>query len=185
MPRASELKEDRDDLRQAIDRFGGTGRICRLAGLVTYREWYYFEGQYQLLLDLRDYLDKYYGGDYTFFPCASDMKQRGYHQLYSLIQYHGGSKFLANRLSMKYMYGDTAGDSMDLNYGPFNIDTAIELLRFIRADQMKKKGPLQRPVIAIPSKQKLISNGEEKLHDEIMKLGGYENVARRLGLGLL
>jgi hypothetical protein len=34
----------------------------------------------------------------------------------------------------------------------------------------------------MPRKQKLIAGGEEKLHEEIMELGGFENLARRLGL---
>jgi len=60
MPRLAELKrEGRDDLRQAIVRFGGSARICRLAGLTTYQEWHYFERQYELLVDLHDYLDKF------------------------------------------------------------------------------------------------------------------------------
>jgi len=181
MPRPAEFKrEGRGDLLQAIERCGGNARICRLAGLVTYREWHYFEGQYELLVNLRDYLDKYHNGDRTAFPCATDMKRRGYHQLYSLTQFYGGRKFLANRLSMRYIHGNVG--QADLNWGPFNLDTAVELLHFIRADQMKKKGPLKRPVIAIPSRRKLLTSGEERLHNRIMELGGYENVARRLGL---
>jgi len=181
MPRLGELKrEGRDDLRFAITRFGGCNGICKLAGLVPYREWYYFEGQYELLVDLRDYLDKYHDGDYSSFPCASDMKRHGYHQLYSLTQFYGGSTFVANRFNMKYIYArNTHGD---LKYGSFSIDTAIDLMRFIRAREMRKKGPLKRPTIAMPRQQTLLANGEDKLHDEIMEIGGYENVARRLGL---
>lgn len=183
MPRLGELKhQGRDDLRQAIRRFGGSGRICQLAGLVTFREWHYFEGQYELLVDLRDYLDKYHEGDRTMFPCALEMKRNGYHQLHALTHYYGGSKFLANRLSMRFIHVNAASHYGQLNWGPFNIDTAIELLQFIRAEQMKKKGPLKRPVISIPSQRKLLANGKEKLHEEIVELGGYESVARRLGL---
>lgn len=170
----------RDDLRQAIVRFGGATKICKLARLVPYQEWHYFEGQYELLVELRDYLDTYHNGNRTYFPSASAMKHHGYHQLYSLTQYFGGSKFLANRLSMSYT--NAPRNYADMNWGPFSIDTAIELYRFVRADQMKKKGPLRRPVIAIPSQTKLLANGQEQLHKNITKLGGYESVARRLGL---
>lgn len=183
MPRLNEFKrQGRDDLRQAIVRFGGHARICKLAGLVPFREWHYFEGQYELLVDLRDYLDKYHNGNQRSFPRGTEMQRNGYHQLYALTQYYGGTKYVANRLSMNYIHTNAAQDYADLNWGPFSIDTAIDLLRFIRADQMKKKGPLKRPVIAIPSQRKLLASGQEKLHEEIMELGGYENVARRLGL---
>ena len=175
MPRLGEFtKMGRNDLREAIVRFGGAKKICRLAALVPYREWHYFEGQYELLMDLCEYLDKYHNGNRTIFPTASAMKRHGYTQLYSLTQFYGGRKFLASRLSMN------AND--DMNWGPFNIDTAIEVLRFVRADQMKKKAPLKRPTIAIPSQRKLLANGKEQLHDKIIEMGGYESVARRLGL---
>ena len=170
----------RDDLRQAIIRFGGSQRICRLARLVPYREWHYFEGQYELLVDLRDYLDKYHNGSRTAFPIASDMKRNGYNQLHWLIQFYGGSKFLATRFSMNYIHANADRPYADLNWGPFSIDVAIDLLRFIRAEQMAKNGPLKRPVISIP--RTLLARGEDKLHYQIMALDGYENVARRLGL---
>jgi hypothetical protein len=170
----------RDDLRQAIVRFGGSTNICKLAGLVPYREWHYFEGQYELLVELRNYLDFYHDGNRTYFPPASAMKRHGQNNLHSLVQFYGGSKFLANRLSMSS--ANASRHYADLNWGPFSIDTAIELYRFVRADQMKKKGPLRRPVVAIPSQRKLLANGQEQLHQNIMELGGYESVARRLGL---
>lgn len=153
-----------------------------MAGLVPYREWNYFEGQYELLVGLCDYLDKYHEGDQATFPCASEMKRNGYHDLHALVQYFGGTKFLATRLSMKHVREIATRDYIDLNWGPFRIDTAIELLRFIRSDQMRKRAPLKRPVIAIPSQRKLVMNGQEELHGQIMELGGYESVARRLGL---
>ena len=41
MPRPNEMAASgRDDLRQALQRFGGTKKICALAGMVPFREWY-------------------------------------------------------------------------------------------------------------------------------------------------
>jgi hypothetical protein len=41
MPRPNEMAASgRDDLRQAIRRFGGTKHICTLAGMVPFREWW-------------------------------------------------------------------------------------------------------------------------------------------------
>lgn len=93
MPRPSELAaHGRDDLRQAITRFGGVQKIRQRAGMVAYREWYYFEGQLELLSELMRYLDEYADSDYTSFPCVSDVRRHGYDELYSLIQFYGGRK---------------------------------------------------------------------------------------------
>jgi hypothetical protein len=165
----------RDDLAQGIERFGGFDKICKLAGLVPFREWSNFEGQYELMLELRNYLNLYHGGDQTYFPPENDMKRHGFDQLYSLVQFYGGSELLANRFSM-------SSENAPRQDFDFSIDAAIELYRFVRADQMKQKGPLRSPVIAIPSQENLLANGQEQLHQSIMELGGYESVARRLGL---
>jgi hypothetical protein len=170
----------RQDLVQAIESYGGFNKICKLAGLVPFQEWYEFEGEYELLLELRNYLNSYHGGDQTYFPPESDMKLHGYDQLCTLVQFYGGSESLANRLGMSSK-NSPRGDA-DLNWGPFSIDTAIELYRFVRADQMKKKGPMSRPVISIPSQRDLLANGQGQLHQSIIDAGGYESVARRLGL---
>jgi hypothetical protein len=173
----------RDDLAQGIERFGGFDKICKLAGLVPFREWSNFEGQYELLQELRNYLNVYHGGDQTYFPPENDMKRHGYDQLYSLVQFYGGSESLANRLGMS---SDNAPrQDADLNWGPFSIDTAIEVYRFVRDDQMKQKIPLSRPIIAIPSQRNLLANGKGKLHQSIMEVGGYESVALRLGFDFL
>jgi hypothetical protein len=101
MPRPSELASlGRDDLRQAFVRFGGAQKICRMAGMVSFREWHYFEGQLKLLSELKRYLDEFADSDYTAFPSVSDIQRNGYEQLHTLIQYYGGRKFLAARLSM-------------------------------------------------------------------------------------
>lgn len=183
MPRPSEFaKEGRDDIRQALNRFGGSDRICRLAGMVPFREWYYFEGQLELMMELQRFLKQHGNGDSNSFPVVEDVKRHGFDQLYSLIQYYGGRKFLAARLGMNT--SDKSDQFSDLNFGPFSLEFAVRLLSFIRQRELRKNPPLASPSITIPSPSQLASGEEEAtyLHESIVQYGGYENVARRLGL---
>jgi hypothetical protein len=193
MPRLSELTRDgRDDLRNSIRRFGGSKLVCRKAGLVTFREWNYIEGMYDLLLELKAYLEEYCGGDYDgIFPTVFKMKERGYERLHMLIQYYGGRKFLASRLGMEHSTTEKRRLSKnqdvvaaDMNWGPFDLQFGIDLLEFVRNEQLKRRPPLRYPVIDMPSPTKLLASGEkgEDLDQKIQEYGGYENVARRLGL---
>ena len=197
--------------------------------MIPFREWYYFEGQHELLTLLKAYLDEFHNGDYSVFPCVLEIQRRcrggrnnaasGAHlKLHSLIQYYGGRKFLSARLSMKspINYGSNNKKSkvgeasfLDMNWGPFDLDFAIRLLSFIRQDLMRKSPPVQRPAIAMPTRAKLLKakmkSGNSSIHDynkssssddgrhqdddegvwldeKIQEFGGYENVARRLGL---
>jgi hypothetical protein len=203
MPRPSELAaQGRDDLRQAMTRFGGVRGICRTAGMVPYREWYYFEGQLELLVELKRFLDEYASGDYQRFPTVVDIQRNGYDQLHALIQYYGGRKFLAARLNMSEQNGsrvdhdnikvvnndrsDYSGGSTMMNFGSFDLVFAIRLLTFIREEQLKRSPPLQSPVLAMPSRSKLLALADDGtwLDTKIDEFGGYENVARRLGLAL-
>jgi hypothetical protein len=204
MPRPSELAASgHDDLRQAMNRYGGTRGICRTAGMVPYQEWFYFEGQLELFTELKRYLDEFADGDYTTFPTVSDVRRNGFDQLHSLIQYYGGRKFLAARLSMseqKYNGSRTkdaskrgnqertisSGYDSCLKFGLFDLEFAIRLLTFIRSDQMKRSPPLQSPVLSMPSRTKLLTSADDGawLDAKIDEFGGYENVARRLGLAL-
>jgi len=241
MPRPNEMTASgRDDLKQAMARFGGAKQICQLARMVPFREWYYFEGQLDLLLQLRDYMDEYpppedeYNMDsdddgattgppnrYKTFPSVSDIRRNGYESLHSLIQYYGGRKFLATRLSME---APGAGGEDALDFGPFDLEFGIRLLTHVRQDQLlHKTPPLAKPVILMPTPAKLLTplqlqwlkttttttsgtrqyqdgqlpqinmadipedenndDGEGLwLHNKIVEYGGYENVARRLGL---
>ena len=182
MPRPSEwAAHGRDDIRQAVTRFGGIACVARTAGMVPYREWYYFEGQLELLYELRTYLDQYCDGDYKAFPNVSMLKKRGFHQLHSLIMYFGGRKFVAARLGMH-----ARNSTGIMTYGAFDLDFAIRLLQFVRRDHLKRDPPLQFPCLAMPSRSKLLSGGKEgvMLDAQIDEFGGYENVARRLGLAL-
>jgi hypothetical protein len=200
MPRPSELAANgRDDLRQAMIRYGGVRGICRTAGMVSYQEWFYFEGQLELLNELKRYLDKYANGDYTQFPTVSEIKRNGYDQLHTLIQYYGGRKFLSARLNMSIQKGNSTtrrnaslrsniniDDDTIVKFGLFDLIFAIRLLNFVRMDQLKRSPPLQSPVIAMPSRTKLLRTAIDGvwLDSKIDEFGGYENVARRLGLAL-
>lgn len=197
MPRLSELKHaGRDDLALAIRRHGGQKAVCVRAGLVPFREWNYIEGMCELLLGLREYLDQYHGSDYSTFPIVSRVKEKGYDRLHSLIQYYGGLRFLAARLDMDYATSGTTRRrqassmnkdqlvSADMSWGPFDLEFAIELYVFVRKQQMKMKPPLRHPEIRIPSQLNLLEYGGKGLwlDEKIQEYGGYENVARRLGL---
>jgi hypothetical protein len=204
MPRPSELAlNGRDDLRQAMNRYGGARNICRMAGMISYQEWFYFEGQLELLNGLKQYLDEHANSEYTKFPTVSEIKRNGYDQLHSLIQYYGGRKFLSSRLNMSIHKRedktttirrnmnypkDNSVDSGEtvIKFGLFDLVFAIRLLNFVRMDQLKRSPPLQSPVIAMPSRTKLLSTAEDGvwLDSKIDEFGGYENVARRLGLAL-
>lgn len=193
MPRLSELEQaGRMDLATAIQRFGGTQVLCTKAGLIPFREWNYVEGMYELLLKMKEYLDEYHDGDYRTFPIASHLKERGKERLYFLIQYYGGVKFLAARLDMecrgtKNMRQRNTSQllSADMNWGPFGLEFGIELYSICREQQLRKKPPLLVPEIRIPTRRELSVYGErgERVTTKILEYGGYENVARRLGLG--
>lgn len=190
MPRLSEFTSTgREDLWNAVRRFGGAKLICRKGGLVPFREWNYIEGLYDCMLELKSYLDEYHDGDYTTFPVVCKMKERGYKRLHGLIQYYGGRKFLASRLGMKHntstkKWSMTDLESAGMNWGAFDLDFGISLLHFVRNENMKKRPPLRNPEIAMPSQKRLLASGEKGayLDLKICEYGGYENVARRLGL---
>lgn len=196
MPRMSELfHAGRDDLALAIRRHGGPKDICQRAGLISFREWNYIEGMYELLLGLREYLDQYHNGDYSTFPIVSRIKDNGHDRLHSLIQYYGGRRFLAARLDMdpairmagrrRKTMSKTMLESADMNWGPFDLEFGIELYAVVREQQIKMKPPLRYPEIRMPSQRSLLEHDGEKgvrLDEKIQAYGGYENVARRLGL---
>ncbi|GKY91066.1 hypothetical protein MPSEU_000079400 [Mayamaea pseudoterrestris] len=189
MPRLSELAaHGRSDLKQAIQRFGGYDSICRRAGMISYTEWAYFEGQLCLLVELKGYLDVYHDGCYKNFPCVSDLERRGYKRLHSLIQYYGGRNFLSLKLGMVQNTQDHGGgNDMGVSFGAFDLELAVKLLEFVRSDQLRKSPPLkQYRVIAMPSSDKLRDRAERGhwMHAKICEYGGYENVARRLGLAI-
>lgn len=194
MPRPCEFTHNgRDDIRQAISRFGGASRISRVAGMVSYQEWFYFDGQLELFTELRRYLDENADGDYEVFPSATAVKKHGFDRLYGLIQYYGGRRFVAARLGMKIPASSSGSSNLDtasfhdqLNWGPFDLDFAVRLLLCIREGHIQRNPPLVNPTLSIPSAQRLRQSIHEEedvwLEDKIQQYGGRENVARRLGL---
>ena len=90
----------------------------------------------------------------------------------------------------------------ELNYGKFSLDFGIEIMEYIRNDLLqydppitykevslnkKRNNNLMMPsssilMIAMPSKESLLLDDREDLIDKIMLFGGFECVARRLGL---
>jgi hypothetical protein len=192
MPPPSELvRGERSDLKEAIIRFGGYDEITKVAGMVPYRDWRYLEGQLELLLELKRYCDEHCMADYSIFPRVSTLPQAGYRRLHSLIQTYGGRKFLAWRLGMSTSTSVARSPAPTrLNWGRFDLEFALRLLLFVRADQMCRTPPLRSkqqnlPLsIYIPSEARLFASGAEGLwlRGKIVEFGGYENVARRLGL---
>jgi hypothetical protein len=192
MPRLSELVHcGRSDLKEAIVRFGGYDKITKVAGMVPYRDWHYLEGQLELMLELKRYCDEHCMSDYAVFPCVSTLPNLGYSRLHSLIQTYGGRNFVASRLGMSTSTSMTrVSASMRLDWGRFDLEFALRLLLFVREDQLRRTPPLRfkqpnLPIsIYIPPEAKLCAAGAEGLwlRERILDYGGYENVARRLGL---
>ena len=180
MPRPEEfIRKGRRDIRRTLRRFGGSERVSRLAGMVPCSEWYYFEDQLELLMELQGYLKKHGNGNFDSIPAPKDVRRHGFEQLYTLLKANGGQNFLADRLGM---------NTSDSNYSPFSLEFAIRLLSFIRELELRKNPPVADPSIKIPSPSHLLALEEEEakyLHESIMKCGGYENVARRLGFAFL
>ncbi|CAJ1936213.1 unnamed protein product [Cylindrotheca closterium] len=189
MPRGNELNDaGRNDLHQAIARFGGPKAICKKAGLIPSREWHYMEGLHELMIELRAYCDEFFDGDYSIFPTVSGLDEQGYGRLKSLIGYFGGQRFVAKRLGMMHVSSaqDGTNNPTDrISYGKFDLEFGIQLFEFVRQENMKKSPPLQFPIIAMPTFRDILRSDDDealKLDSKIGKYGGYENVARRMGL---
>ena len=104
------------------------------------------------------------------------MLSKGHTQLYDLIRVHGGKTLLAQKLDMKFAWNEDPS----LSWGNFSLTFAVELLQLIRSQYMQVYPPLSPPVISMPSEKDL--NGHGDLAAQVNHYGGYENVARRLGL---
>ena len=141
----------------------------------------YFDSQLQLFVELKKYLNAYHNGSEVVFPSPLDVKKNGYSNLYNLICIHGGKVFLSQKLGMKLYHGETK-DETDINWGPITLDFAIRLLHFIRSKFMTMSPPLSYPMISMPLEQELLRHGQDDLAKLVIKFGGYENIARRLGL---
>jgi hypothetical protein len=177
--------------------------IHSVAGLVPFREWRYFESQLQLFVELDLYLTLYHNGSEEFFPEPTDVVMNGHAQLHDLIRIHGGKTMLAQKLDMKFAWNTCDADvdnttivnqaspimhrgilssSRYLSWGPFSVRFAVQLLHFIRSQYLLLNPPLSCAHISMPSEGDLIRCGHDDLAAQVTRYGGYENVARKLGL---
>mmetsp|Transcript_10408 Transcript_10408/g.11894 ORF Transcript_10408/g.11894 Transcript_10408/m.11894 type:complete len:478 (-) Transcript_10408:114-1547(-) len=189
MPQLSEIRSSgREDLYQAIQRFGGAQKIAYIAGLVPYCEWQNFEEMFFLMKETARFLDQYHDGNRLIFPSGKEINEKKeFMELYYLIRKHGGVYMVSSRLGFMERYGRSnrrKADGLELMYGPFSIDFGIELFTLIRTEQMKVYPPTSRRSITIPSEYELFRKKRDDLNEGIHKYGGHENVARRLGLAL-
>jgi hypothetical protein len=212
MPRHSEISDEgRNDLSQAITRYGGVHEICAMANLVPYKEWLYFESQLELFIELREYLAKHKntvtkkkigekGGREVklFFPKLADIRNNGHDRLHDLVGDFGGRKLIALKLDMEYQAQTKVEIFKGMSFGEFDLQFAIKLLLFMRKDMMEYEPVLDkgkqvncehddiaRPSanhIQMPTIGKLLQSGETQLAEDVKKYGGHECVARRLQL---
>mmetsp|Transcript_5972 Transcript_5972/g.8692 ORF Transcript_5972/g.8692 Transcript_5972/m.8692 type:complete len:575 (-) Transcript_5972:67-1791(-) len=181
MPRPSELAtEGRDDLKQAIVRYGGAAKITKIAKLIPYREWRYFESQLELYLELQNYLQIFHQGTEYEFPKLQDIRENGHERLHDLVMEFGGRKLVASKLGMKFQAQTKIIYFQGMSFGEFSLDFAIRLMHFIRLNLMEKDPPMDIPLIQMPTTMFLMQNGESSLAEEVEKYGGHESVARRL-----
>jgi hypothetical protein len=217
MPQLAELKKTHSKLFNACSRFKtlpytlplftsfssndeiDDDEIHSLSGLVSFREWRYFESQLHLFMELEIYLILYHNGSEEFFPDPSNVLLHGHKQLHDLIRIHGGKTMLAQKFDMKFGWNasDDVGISNQtslisnkkvsrprgyLSWGPFSVRFAIELLQFIRSQYLLLNPPLSCAHISMPSESDLLRCGYVDLAAQVTRYGGYENVARKLGL---
>jgi len=202
MPRLSEVsKNGHDDLRQAIARFiGDQSQVSQVAGLIPYQEWKYFEDQLLLFVKLQTFIAEESNLTKTIisskvpviqekrskkvFPRLADIESSGDDVLCRLIRQYGGQKFIASRLSMSLASTSRRSMKNELQWGSFDLDFAVDLLEFVRDKHMRLQPPMEIPLIKIPDQNELMSEGKRgiRLALQIKEFGGYENVARRLGL---
>lgn len=143
----------------------------------------FFDSQLQLFAELKQYLNFYHNGSEEVFPDPMDIKSNGHLNLHALIRMHGGKVLLAQKLNMKLYQCETKNHSdMTIEWGPITLDFAIRILNFVRSEFMTMSPPLAYPMISMPLEQDLLKRGQDDLASLTMQYGGYENIARRLGL---
>lgn len=178
------------------DGFHNSGGIQTDAGLVPYQEWRFFDSQLQLYVELENYVSIYHNSSEEIFPEPVDVLMNGHTNLHDLIRIHGGKTMLAQKLDMQ-LCDNSVNDSTDSyqtsttmsnikkdyqSWGPFSLRFAIELLHFIRSRYLLLNPPLSCSHISMPYESDLLRCGHESLAIQVAQFGGYENVARKLGL---
>jgi len=156
--------------------------IDSLAGLVPFKEWRFFESQLLFLSELNYYLKLHHNGSEDIFPEPGDVLQHGHDQLHDLVRIHGGKTLLAHKLDMKFAWDASSQSSSNQSWGPFSVRFAVQLLDFIRTQYLQLHPPLSPAHISMPSEKDLLLRGQDDLAKQVITFGGYENVARRLGL---
>lgn len=185
MVQMEEIAKQYSGWRSAVVRFyGSLQSLQQDAGLVPVHEWKYFERQFELMLALQEYCDEHFDGDYSKFPTVFQLqKGEGHARLVRLIQDHGGSNIVALRFGMTLPHRIS---SWSLNWGPFDLECGIALMGLVRNDHLQRIPPLRPAGIFMPTRTALLEIGKdglgERLDEQIMNYGGYENMARRLGL---
>lgn len=185
MVQMEEIANQYSGWRSAVVRFYGSIHVLQQeARLVPVHEWKYFERQFELMLALQEYCDEHFDGDYSKFPTVVQLKkERRHERLVRLIQDHGGSNIVASRFGMTLPH---RLPNQSLNWGPFDLECGIALMGFVRNDHLQRRSPLRPAGIFMPTRAALLELGRdglgEHLDEQIMDYGGYENVARRLGL---
>ena len=156
--------------------------------MVPYRDWAYFEGFRELLIELRCYMEEQHGENYaeqTHFPQLKEIKKYN-PRLHALTLYYGGRKFVAIRVGLKHSTRKPSGEDVwkSIDWGPLDLDFAIELMNYIRDDHMKRDPPLPagKAEMCMPTPEQLRNDSMSHLDSKICKYGGYENIARRLQL---
>lgn len=139
----------------------------------------FFDSQLQLFVELEIYLQKYHDGSDEYFPATADILAHGHTHLYELIRIHGGKTMLAQKLDMKQR---DSPHHCTLSWGSFKLKFAIELLHFIRSQYLLLNPPLSSALISMPSEKDLHRSGRMDLIQGVIDYGGFESVARRLGL---
>lgn len=183
MARPSEFtNEGRDDLKQAISRYGGSKYICKVAKLIPYKEWRYFESILDLHIELQKYLILHENGREDLFPKMSAIRNNGHERLYDLIMEFGGRKMIAAKLNMKFQSHTNIEVMKGLSFGRFSLGFAIRLMTFMRSELLKQNPPLENTIIQMPTVKDLIQKGEIDLAKDLIKYGGHECIARRLNL---
>ena len=117
------------------------------------------------------------------------MLENDHQQLHDLIRVHGGKTLLAHKFDIKlFAWNDgrrinnNPKSNNNQSWGSFNVKFAIQLLHFIRSQYLSLSPPLSSAHISMPTEKDLVRCGKHDLAKQVLKFGGYENVARRLGL---
>jgi hypothetical protein len=211
MARPSEMSDEgRNDLRQAIGRFGGTDHVCSISGLVPYKEWRHFESQLELSMELQAYLNQY-GSEHSVslstanynsdedgnedeetkivFPKMRDLLNNGHDRLHDLIMDFGGRKIVAIKLDMDFQQAQTKLKTFQgISLGKFDLTFCIDLMLYTRKKMMTLEPVIDEDGISsdgcshiqMPTIQELLEDGEDQLAEGVEKYGGHECIARRL-----